>query len=33
MQVLLGLGYLTLDDILKFHPVACEFHDVIVFNS
>jgi hypothetical protein len=29
----LWLGYLTQDDIFKFHPFACEFHEVIVFNS
>ena len=28
-----GSGYLTQDDILKFHPFACEIHDVLVFNS
>ena len=31
--VLLCLGYLTQDDIFKFHPFACEFHEVILFNS
>jgi hypothetical protein len=25
MHVLLGLGYLTQDDILKFHPFAAKF--------
>ena len=33
MHVLWGLGYLTQDDILKFHPFACKIHDVLVFNS
>ena len=31
--VFLGLGYLTQDDILKFHLFACKIHDVFVFNS
>jgi hypothetical protein len=26
-------GYLTQDDILKFHPFACKIHDILVFNS
>ena len=30
MHVLLGLGYLTRDDILKFHPFACKIHDVFI---
>ena len=29
MPVLLGLGYLTQDDILKFHPFSCKIHDVL----
>ena len=33
MHVLLGLGYLTRDDILKFHPFACKIHDVFIFNN
>ena len=33
MFVFLGLGYLTQNDILKFHSFACKFDDVIVFNS
>jgi hypothetical protein len=28
MYVILGLGYLTQDNILKFHPFACKIHDV-----
>jgi hypothetical protein len=31
MHVLLGLGYLTRDDILKIHSFACKFHDVFAF--
>jgi hypothetical protein len=31
MHVLWGLGHLTKDDILKFHPFACKIHDVIIF--
>ena len=30
MHVILGLGYLRQDDILKFHPFACKIYDVIV---
>ena len=30
---LLRLSYLTQDDIFKFHPFACEFHEVPVFNG
>ena len=33
MHVLLGLGYLTQDDILKIHPFASNIHDVFVFHS
>jgi hypothetical protein len=33
MCVLLLLSYLTQDDILKFHPLACEFNEFIVFNT
>jgi hypothetical protein len=33
MHVLLGLGYHTQDDFLKFHPFACKTHVVFVFNS
>jgi hypothetical protein len=33
MHVLLGLGYLTQDDILKFYPFASKIHDVLVFNT
>ena len=29
----LWLSHLTQDDILKFHPFACDFHEVIVFND
>jgi len=29
MHVLLGLGYDSQDDILKFHPFAWEIHDVL----
>ena len=29
MCVLLGLGYLTQDDILKFYPFACKIHDIV----
>jgi hypothetical protein len=32
MHAHLGLGYLTQDDILKFHPFACKIHDVFVFS-
>jgi len=32
MHVLLCLGYLTQDDILKFYPFACKNHVVLVFN-
>lgn len=32
-SVLLAPGYLTQDDILKFHPFASKFYDVFVFNS
>jgi hypothetical protein len=28
----LGQGYLTQDDILKFHPFACKIHDVFGFS-
>jgi hypothetical protein len=31
MFVFLGLGYLTQNDIFKFHPFACKFHDAIAF--
>jgi hypothetical protein len=33
MHVVLGLGYLTQDDILKFHSYTWKVHDVLVFNS
>jgi hypothetical protein len=33
MYILLGLGNLTQDDIIKFHPLACKMYDVFVFNS
>jgi hypothetical protein len=33
MHVLLGLGYLTQDGILKFHTFACKSYDAFVFNS
>jgi hypothetical protein len=33
MHVLLSLGYLTQDDILKIYPFACKIHDTFVFNS
>jgi hypothetical protein len=33
MFVVLGLGYLTQDDILKFHTFTCKTHHVFVFNS
>jgi hypothetical protein len=33
MHFLLGLGYLTQDDICKFHLFACKTHDVFKFNS
>jgi hypothetical protein len=33
MCVRLCLGYLIQEDIFKFHPFACKFHEVIVFNS
>jgi hypothetical protein len=33
MHVLLGLSYLTQDDILQFHPFACKSQDVLVLNS
>ena len=33
MRILLWLDYVTQDDIFKFHPFACEFHEVIVFIS
>ena len=33
MCVLLWLGYLTQNSIFYFHPFACEFHEVTVFNS
>jgi hypothetical protein len=31
--VLFWLSYFTQDDIFKFHPYACGFHEVIVFDS
>jgi hypothetical protein len=31
MHVLLGVGYLTQDDILKIHLFVCQIHDVFVF--
>ena len=33
MHVLLGLGYLSQDDILKFHPFACKIDDVFIFDN
>ena len=33
MGVFLCLGYLNQDDIFKFHPFACEFHEIIVLNN
>ena len=33
MHVLLGVGYLTQDDILKIYPFASKIHDTFVFNS
>jgi hypothetical protein len=33
MHVLLGLGYLSQNDILKFHSFTCKIHDVFVFNG
>jgi hypothetical protein len=33
MNVLLGLGYLPQDDVLKFHPFACKIHGVLVFKK
>jgi hypothetical protein len=33
MHVCLDLLYLTRDDILKIHPLACEIHNAFVFNS
>ena len=33
MYDLLGLGYRTQDDILKFYPYACKIHNVFVFHS
>jgi hypothetical protein len=33
MYVILRLGYLTQDDIFKFHLFACKIHDVLVFNT
>jgi hypothetical protein len=33
MHILLSLGYLTQDDILKFYPFAFKIHDELVFNS
>jgi hypothetical protein len=33
MCVILWLGYLTQDDIFKFYLFACEFHEIVVFNS
>jgi hypothetical protein len=33
MHVLLGLAYLTQDDIFQFHPLAWKIHDELVFNS
>jgi hypothetical protein len=33
MHVFWGLGYLTQNDILKFHPFAYKTHDVFGFNS
>jgi hypothetical protein len=33
MSFLLGLGYFTQYDILKFHPFAWKIHVIFVFNS
>jgi hypothetical protein len=33
MHVLLGLSYLTRDDIFYFYPFACKTQDVLVLNS
>jgi hypothetical protein len=33
MHVLLGLGYLTQDDILKLHPFDCKIYYVFIFNN
>jgi hypothetical protein len=33
MPLLLGLGYLTQDDIPNFHSFAYKIYDVFVFNS
>jgi hypothetical protein len=33
MHIVLGLGYLTKDGILKFYPLTCKIQDVLVFNS
>jgi hypothetical protein len=30
MHILLGLGYLTWGDILKFHPFASKIHNVSI---
>jgi hypothetical protein len=31
MHMLLGLGYLTQDDIFQLYPFACKIHDVLDF--
>jgi hypothetical protein len=31
-HVLLGLGCLIQNDILKFHPFVCKMYDVLIFN-
>lgn len=32
-RVSLGLVYLTRDDIIQFHPLSYEFHEVLVLNG
>jgi len=32
MDVLMDLGYLNQDDIIKFHAFVCKIHNVFVFN-
>jgi hypothetical protein len=31
MHILLGMGILTQDDILKFHPFVFKIRDVLIF--
>ena len=33
IYIILGLGYITQDDIFKFHLFACKIHDLFVFHS